>query len=65
MRTFIVSISTLFLAALVIMNPATAGDRLKIYELAESGDSIEFPAQWVEMLPESIAKTGNPRRSSK
>jgi len=37
MKTMIASISILFLAALVTMNPAIAGDRLKIFQMGESG----------------------------
>ena len=43
MKTMMASISILFLAALVTMNPAIAGDRLKIFQMGESGQMVSFP----------------------
>jgi hypothetical protein len=31
-----------------------------VFELAQSGESIKFPAKGVEILTESISITGNP-----
>ena len=50
---------------LFMINPATAGGILKVIEMAQSAKSIEFSAKRPEMFPETIARTGNPRKPSK
>jgi O-acetyl-ADP-ribose deacetylase (regulator of RNase III) len=51
MKNIIVTAFTLLaMGMLLTINPAFAGDQVKIYEMAESGITIEFP-----MTPEEIA----------
>ena len=41
---------------LLIINPAFAGDRVKVYEMAESGITIEFPMPAEEIAAEDAEK---------
>ncbi len=57
MKNIIATILTLSTMALFfVFNNAFAGDRMKVYELAESGITIEFPMTAVEIAAEDAEK---------
>lgn len=58
MKNIIVITYTLaFLGLFLTVNPALAEDRVKVYEMAESGIAVEFPVQTPDrVVPDAITE---------
>ena len=60
-NTFVTAFTLLAMGMLLIINPAFAGDRVKVYEMAESGALIEFPVKKSgKVVLEAVAEKKSP-----